>query len=105
MWQAVAKVTTVYRRRYCIHVDRIIKEKTNGAQVPVPIHPSKVQITKLKLDKDRKALIERKKVVYSFHVYQIYTYLYYTDIIGDIGEKWEFHERIPFCTTQVYLKR
>ena len=24
--EAVAKVTTVYRRRYCIHVDRIIKE-------------------------------------------------------------------------------
>lgn len=60
--EAVAKVTSVYRRRYCIHVDRIIKEKMNGAQVPVPIHPSKVQITKLKLDKDRKALIERKKV-------------------------------------------
>ena len=60
--EAVAKVTSVYRRRYCIHVDRIIKEKTNGAQVPVPIHPSKVQITKLKLDKDRKSLIERKKV-------------------------------------------
>lgn len=60
--EAVAKVTSVYRRRYCIHVDRIIKEKTNGAQVPVPIHPSKVQITKLKLDKDRKNLIERKKV-------------------------------------------
>lgn len=59
--EAVAKVTSVYRRRYCIHVDRIIKEKTNGAQVQVPIHPSKVQITKLKLDKDRKALIERKK--------------------------------------------
>ena len=60
--EAVAKVTSVYRRRYCIHVDRIIKEKTNGAQVPVPIHPSKVQITKLKLDKDRKNLIDRKKV-------------------------------------------
>merc|ERR1712205_291619 len=59
--EAVAKVTSVYRRRYCIHVDRIIKEKTNGAQVPVPIHPSKVQITKLKLDKDRKNLIDRKK--------------------------------------------
>ena len=51
----------MYRRRYCIHVDRIIKEKTNGAQVPVPIHPSKVQITKLKLDKDRKAILEKKK--------------------------------------------
>jgi len=60
--EAVAKVTSVYRRRYCIHVDRIIKEKTNGAQVQVPIHPSKVQITKLKLDKDRKALIERKRL-------------------------------------------
>lgn len=31
-------------------------------QVPVPIHPSNVQITKLKLDKDRKDLLERKKV-------------------------------------------
>ena len=52
-----------YTKRMEIWVghDRIIKEKTNGAQVQVPIHPSKVQITKLKLDKDRKALIERKK--------------------------------------------
>mmetsp|Transcript_52646 Transcript_52646/g.107363 ORF Transcript_52646/g.107363 Transcript_52646/m.107363 type:complete len:150 (-) Transcript_52646:119-568(-) len=60
--EAVAKVTSVYRRRYCIYVDRIIKEKTNGAQVPVPIHPSNVHITKLKLDKDRKDLLERKKL-------------------------------------------
>merc|ERR1711998_324894 len=59
--EAVAKVTSVYRRRYCIYVERIVKEKTNGAQVPVPIHPSNVQITKLKLDKDRKSLLERKK--------------------------------------------
>ncbi|KAJ1468041.1 translation protein SH3-like domain-containing protein [Baffinella frigidus] len=55
------KVTTVYRRRYCIHIDRIVKEKANGAQVPVPIHPSNIQITKLKLDKDRKKLLDRKK--------------------------------------------
>jgi hypothetical protein len=27
------KVTTVYRRRYCVHIDRIVKEKANGAQV------------------------------------------------------------------------
>jgi len=60
--EAVAKVTSVYRRRYCIYVERIMKEKTNGAQVSVPIHPSNVQITKLKLDKDRKSLLERKKV-------------------------------------------
>ena len=31
-----------------------------GATVNVGIHPSKVVITKLKLDKDRKALLERK---------------------------------------------
>lgn len=30
-------------------------------QVPVPLHPSNVVITKLKLDKDRKDLLERKK--------------------------------------------
>ena len=32
-----------------------------GATVQVGIDPSKVVITKLKLDKDRKALLERKK--------------------------------------------
>lgn len=55
------KVTQVYRKKYVIHIDRVTKEKANGAQtVPVGIHPSKVIITKLKLDKDRKALLERK---------------------------------------------
>jgi large subunit ribosomal protein L26e len=43
-----------------------VKEKANGAQVNVPIHPSNVQITKLKLDKDRKDLLERKKVHFLF---------------------------------------
>lgn len=32
------------------------------SQVPVPIEASNVQIVKLKLDKDRKSLLERKKV-------------------------------------------
>lgn len=31
-----------------------------GNTVHVGIHPSKVQITKIKMDKDRKALLERK---------------------------------------------
>ena len=34
--------------------------KANGQTVPIGIHPSKVMITKLKLDKDRKALLDRK---------------------------------------------
>ncbi|GMM57157.1 hypothetical protein DAKH74_037730 [Maudiozyma humilis] len=54
------KVSSVYRLKFAIQVDKISKEKSNGASVPINIHPSKVVITKLHMDKDRKALIERK---------------------------------------------
>eukprot|EP00271_Cylindrocystis_brebissonii_P001674 TRINITY_DN1195_c0_g1_i1.p1 TRINITY_DN1195_c0_g1~~TRINITY_DN1195_c0_g1_i1.p1 ORF type:complete len:150 (-),score=41.58 TRINITY_DN1195_c0_g1_i1:579-1028(-) len=54
------KVVQVYRRKWVIHVERITREKVNGATVNVGIHPSKVVVTKLKLDKDRKALLDRK---------------------------------------------
>ncbi|URE26959.1 Di-glucose binding within endoplasmic reticulum, partial [Musa troglodytarum] len=54
------KVVQVYRRKWVIHVERITREKVNGATVNVGINPSKVVITKLKLDKDRKALLDRK---------------------------------------------
>ncbi len=54
------KVTECYRRKFVIHVEKINKEKMNGASVPIPIDASKVVITKLHLDKDRKALLERK---------------------------------------------
>ena len=57
------KVTEVYRRRWCIHIEKIVKEKTNGQQANVPIHPSNVVITTLRLDKDRKTLLARKKRV------------------------------------------
>ena len=58
--QRDGKVTTVYRRKYVIHVERISREKNNGATVMLGIHPSKVIITKLHLDPDRKQLLERK---------------------------------------------
>lgn len=54
------KVISVYRRRFCIHIERYTKEKSNGQTVPVPVHPSNVFITKLKMTEDRKNLIERK---------------------------------------------
>lgn len=54
------KVVAVYRRKWVIHVERITREKVNGATVNVGLDPSKVVITKLKLDKDRKAILERK---------------------------------------------
>merc|ERR1719326_1548775 len=54
------KVIQVYRKKWCIHVERVTRDKANGQTVPIPLHPSKVVITKVKLDKDRKALLERK---------------------------------------------
>ena len=54
------KVVQVYRKKWVIHVDRVTREKVNGASVPVGLDCSKVVITKIKLDKDRKALLERK---------------------------------------------
>jgi large subunit ribosomal protein L26e len=54
------KVVQVYRKKWVIHVERITRDKVNGSSVPVGIDPSKVVVTKLKLDKDRKAILERK---------------------------------------------
>ena len=53
------KVTSVYRLKYLIHVERVAREKSNGQAVPTGIAPSKVIITKLKMDKDRENIIER----------------------------------------------
>merc|ERR1712194_475478 len=54
------KVTQVYRKKWRIHIERVTRDKANGQTVQIGIHPSKVVITKIKLDKDRKALLERK---------------------------------------------
>eukprot|EP00004_Rigifila_ramosa_P005020 TRINITY_DN15474_c0_g1_i1.p1 TRINITY_DN15474_c0_g1~~TRINITY_DN15474_c0_g1_i1.p1 ORF type:complete len:169 (+),score=32.54 TRINITY_DN15474_c0_g1_i1:482-988(+) len=54
------KVLSVYRRRWVIQIERLTRDRANGATVPVTIDPSKVVITKLKLDKDRKAILDRK---------------------------------------------
>ena len=54
------KVVSVYRRKWVIHIERVQREKVNGASVFVGIHPSNVVINKLKLDKDRQNMLERK---------------------------------------------
>ncbi|KAK9466380.1 translation protein SH3-like domain-containing protein [Lipomyces arxii] len=56
------KVTQVYRLKYIIQVEKLTKDKADGSSVPVAVHPSKVVITKLRLDKDREALLARKAV-------------------------------------------
>ena len=58
--QREGKVTNVYRKKYVIHVERCTKDKANGQTVNVGINASNVTITKLKLDKSRKAILERK---------------------------------------------
>ena len=53
------KVTTVYRRRWVVYVDKVTKDKQNGQPVNIPIKPSNCVIESLHLDKDRKDLIDR----------------------------------------------
>ena len=54
------KVQKVYRKKFIIQIERVTREKANGVPIPVGIDASKVEITKLKLDNDRKAILERK---------------------------------------------
>jgi len=54
------KITAVYRLKYVIHIERLSREKTNGQAVPIGVAASKVQVTKLKMDKDRELILERK---------------------------------------------
>jgi ribosomal protein uL24 len=54
------KIIAVYRKKYVIHVERCVREKTNGQSIPVGISASNVVITKIKMDKSRKAILDRK---------------------------------------------
>lgn len=54
------KVTACFRKKFVVHVERITREKVNGTSVPVGIPASSLCITKLKMDKDRKAKLEKK---------------------------------------------
>ena len=54
------KVVACYRKKWVIHIEKITGTKLNGGTYFIGIHPSNVQITKLKLDKGRRAMIARK---------------------------------------------
>lgn len=51
------KVIQVHRKKWAIHVDKVTKNKANGAPYQLPIHPSNVAITKVKEGKDRMARV------------------------------------------------
>lgn len=55
------KVTSVNRKDYRIFVEGATREKVDGSTALVPIHPSKVMITRLNLDdKRRREILKRK---------------------------------------------
>ena len=54
------KIIACYRAKWVIHIERLHREKANGATVNVGFDPSKVEIVKLKLNKDRNAILARK---------------------------------------------
>ena len=55
------KVKACYRLKWVIHIEKLTREKANGQPIQIGINPSKVVITKLKIDKDRNKLLARKK--------------------------------------------
>ena len=56
------KITSINRKKYRIFVEGLTREKVDGTTIFVPVHPSKVMITRLNLDdKWRKKILERKK--------------------------------------------
>ena len=58
------KVSRVDRRKYRILVEGVTREKVDGTTTQIPIHPSKVMITRLNLDdKWRRKILERKGAV------------------------------------------
>lgn len=56
----MGKVVSVYRKKFVVYIERIQREKADGSTRPVGIHPSKCVIMKLKMDKDRKKILDRR---------------------------------------------
>lgn len=56
------KVTRVDSKKYRVFIEGLTREKADGTTVFVPVHPSKVMITRLNMDdKWRKKILERKR--------------------------------------------
>lgn len=60
--QLIGKVVQVSRKNYVTYIERVQLGKANGTIVRVDIHPSKVCTTRIKLDKDHKKKIMKRKV-------------------------------------------
>ncbi|XP_054379359.1 ribosomal protein uL24-like [Pongo abelii] len=58
--QQIGKVVQVYRKKDVIYIEWVQHEQANSTTVHVGTHPSRVVITRLNLNKDRKKIIEHK---------------------------------------------
>ena len=56
------KVNKVDYGRVRVYIDSASGAKSDGKEVPIPIHPSNLMLVKLELDNERKELIESKVV-------------------------------------------
>ncbi len=57
------EVLNVFRKKYRIAIKGLTRKKTDGTEIPILIHPSKVIIVKLDLRDDaRKGILERRGV-------------------------------------------
>jgi large subunit ribosomal protein L24 len=62
------KISRVDMKNYRIYIEGLTREKVDGTNIFLPVHPSKVMIKNLNLnDKKRKAIIERKKPLQKDH--------------------------------------
>jgi len=52
------KIVSCIRRSYSLHIEKLTREKANGATVYVPVKPNYCVVTKLKLDKNRREKFE-----------------------------------------------
>ena len=55
------KVNKIDKKKVQIFIDGVSIEKKDGSSLDIAIHPSQIVITKLKKDKDRDKIIERRK--------------------------------------------
>ncbi|KAK2108813.1 60S ribosomal protein L26, partial [Saguinus oedipus] len=60
--QEIGKVVQVYRKKYVIYIERVQQEKADGTTVHAGIHPSKVVITRLKLDGMQKDTLTESQI-------------------------------------------
>jgi len=67
--QQTGKVLQCYRRKFVCHIERIQREKANGAIVHVGIHPSKVSSIKYFNNKIIIVLLEIEKILFSIGCY------------------------------------